>query len=151
MADADVTLVVVDLSKPIEADDLALTDRAKLQGRYILVGNKSDLPRVAEPPEQFLAVSAVTGQGIDSLREKIVPTAAREQESGFITSLRHERLLRESVEALQQAGKAAELGIPHEMLLLDLYAALRPIDAITGATTADDILNRIFSTFCIGK
>ena len=43
------------------------------------------------------------------------------------------------------------LGIPHEMLLLDLYAALRPIDAITGATTADDILNRIFSTFCIGK
>ena len=41
--------------------------------------------------------------------------------------------------------------IPHEMLLLDLYAALRPIDAITGATTADDILNRIFSTFCIGK
>jgi len=151
MADADVTLVVVDLSKPIEADDLALTDRAKLQGRYILVGNKSDLPRVAEPPEEFVAVSAVTGQGIDSLREKIVPAAAREQESGFITSLRHERLLRESVEALQQAGKAAELGIPHEMLLLDLYAALRPIDAITGATTADDILNRIFSTFCIGK
>jgi tRNA modification GTPase len=44
-----------------------------------------------------------------------------------------------------------EFGIPHEMLLLDLYAALGPIDAITGATTADDILNRIFSTFCIGK
>jgi len=41
--------------------------------------------------------------------------------------------------------------IPHEMVLLDLYAALRPVDAITGATTADDILNRIFSTFCIGK
>jgi len=151
MADADVTLVVVDLSKPIEADDLALTDRAKLQGRYILVGNKSDLPRVAEPSEEFVAVSAVSGHGIEGLRQKIVPAAAHEQESGFITSLRHERLLRESVEALQQAGKAAELGIPHEMLLLDLYAALRPIDAITGATTADDILNRIFSTFCIGK
>jgi tRNA modification GTPase len=44
-----------------------------------------------------------------------------------------------------------ESAIPHEMLLLDLYVALRPIDAITGATTADDILNRIFSTFCIGK
>ena len=49
------------------------------------------------------------------------------------------------------AGRAVEYSIPHEMLLLDLYAALRPIDAITGATTADDILNRIFSTFCIGK
>jgi tRNA modification GTPase len=59
--------------------------------------------------------------------------------------------LRESGEALEQARIAAGLGIPHEMLLLDLYSALRPIDAITGATTADDILNRIFSTFCIGK
>ena len=74
-----------------------------------------------------------------------------EQEGGFITSLRHERLLRESVEYLEKAKDAAAAGIPHEMLLLDLYAALRPIDAITGATTADDILNRIFSTFCIGK
>jgi len=60
-------------------------------------------------------------------------------------------LLRESVEYLEKAKDAAAAGIPHEMLLLDLYAALRPIDAITGATTADDILNRIFSTFCIGK
>ena len=151
MADADLTLVVVDLSQSIQPEDLVLLDRAKRQGRYILTGNKSDLPRGAEPPEEFVAVSAVTGEGIDRLRDKIAPAAARDQESGFITSIRHERLLRESIEALQQARKAVEFGIPHEMLLLDLYAALRPIDAITGATTADDILNRIFSTFCIGK
>jgi tRNA modification GTPase len=151
MADAGITLVVIDLSAPVQLDDLALIDRAKAQGRYILVGNKSDLPRAAQPPEDFLPVSAITGHGIGRLRDRIVPAAAREQESGFITSLRHEQLLRESVEALQQARQAAEFGIPHEMLLLDLYAALRPIDAITGATTADDILNRIFSTFCIGK
>jgi len=60
-------------------------------------------------------------------------------------------LLRESLEYLDKAGVAVRERIPHEMLLLDLYSALRPIDAITGATTADDILNRIFSTFCIGK
>src|SRR5262249_3541219 len=151
MADADITLVVMDLSEPVQPDDVALLSPAKRQGRYGLVGNKPDLPRVAEPAEEFAAVSAVTGEGIAALREKIAPAAAREQESGFITSIRHEQLLHESLEALQQAVKAAELGIPHEMLLLDLYAALRPIDAITGATTADDILNRIFSTFCIGK
>ena len=151
MADAGVTLVVLDLSEAVHADDLALIERAKSQGRYILVGNKSDLPRRADPSEPFAAVSAITGQGLDELRDQIAPAAAREQDSGFITSIRHEQLLRESIEALQQARKAAELGIPHEMLLLDLYAALRPIDAITGATTADDILNRIFSTFCIGK
>jgi tRNA modification GTPase len=151
MADADLTLVVVDLSQAIEPGDLALIDRAKQQGRYILVGNKSDLPRAADVSDDLLAVSAVTGEGVDSLREKIAPTGAREQDSGFITSVRHQQLLRESIEALEQARKAVEFGIPHEMLLLDLYAALGPIDAITGATTADDILNRIFSTFCIGK
>jgi tRNA modification GTPase len=151
MADADLTLVVVDLSLAIEPGDLALIDRAKQQGRYILVGNKSDLPCVAEVSEDLLAVSAVTGEGIDRLRERIAPTGAREQDFGFITSTRHQQLLRESIEALEQARKAVEFGIPHEMLLLDLYAALRPIDAITGATTADDILNRIFSAFCIGK
>ena len=81
----------------------------------------------------------------------VAPQGRLEQEGGFITSLRHEQLLQESGEALAQARTATSVGIPHEMLLLDLYAALRPIDAITGATTADDILNRIFSTFCIGK
>ena len=149
MADADLTLVVYDLSQPIAPEDIALLEHAKQQGRYILVGNKSDI--ASQPLEETLPVSALTGEGIDQLRERIAPAAAREQDSGFITSIRHEQLLHESLEALAQARKATEFGIPHEMLLLDLYAALRPIDAITGATTADDILNRIFSTFCIGK
>jgi tRNA modification GTPase len=151
MADADVTLVVFDLSAPMTGEDTALLDRAKGQGRYVLIGNKADLAKVAAMPEDHVAVSAITGQGIDDLRREIAPAAAREQESGFITSIRHEQLLRESAEALKQARAAIQFGIPHEMLLLDLYAALHPIDAITGATTADDILNRIFSTFCIGK
>jgi tRNA modification GTPase len=119
-----------------------------------LVANKSDLAPQAGVPNS-LAVSALTGAGIEELRraivETIAPSGRLEQEGGFITSLRHEQLLRESGEALAQARTATSVGIPHEMLLLDLYAALRPIDAITGATTADDILNRIFSTFCIGK
>jgi tRNA modification GTPase len=144
MADADVTLVVVDLSAPVEEQDRKLMARAKL-----VVGNKSDLPRRAEISGPLIEVSALTGEGIDSLRASIAPQ--REQESGFITSLRHEQLLRESFDYLERAGVAVAEHIPHEMLLLDLYSALRPIDAITGATTADDILNRIFSTFCIGK
>jgi tRNA modification GTPase len=151
MVDADLTLVVIDLAQPIHADDEELIRRAAKHGRYVLVGNKSDLPQVAQTAEDFIAVSAVTGEGIETLRHRIAPAASGEHESGFITSIRHEQLLRESVEALRQARTAAEFGIPHEMLLLDLYAALRPIDGITGATTADDILNRIFSTFCIGK
>jgi tRNA modification GTPase len=52
---------------------------------------------------------------------------------------------------LDAAQSAVHNQVPHEMLLLDLYNVLRPLDEITGATTTDDILNLIFSTFCIGK
>jgi tRNA modification GTPase len=154
MADADLTLVVVDLSAPLAPDDFALIERAGAQGRALVAGNKSDLPRRAKGAAELLEVSALTGQGIDELRRAVIDRVAGggiEQETGFVTSLRHERLLRESLEYLEKARDATEAGIPHEMLLIDLYSALRPIDAITGATTADDILNRIFSTFCIGK
>ena len=148
MADADLTLVVVDGSRPLDADDQALIDR----GRCLVVRNKADLGLKQTEP---YATSAVTGQGISELRqailEHIAPKGAFEQETGFITSLRHEQLLHESAGYLEKAQAAVAANIPHEMLLLDLYTALRAIDAITGATTADDILNRIFSTFCIGK
>jgi tRNA modification GTPase len=150
MADADLTLVVVDVSQSLDSQDRELIERAR--GKRLVAGNKCDLG-VANA--EALPVSALTGEGIGDLRRAILDTLAPrgriEQEGGFITSLRHEQLLRESREALNQARNATMLGIPHEMLLLDLYAALRPLDAITGATTADDILNRIFSTFCIGK
>jgi len=154
MADADLTIVVVDLSSALEAQDRELMERAKSQGRALVVGNKSDLA-VQAAPEEVIVVSALTGAGIESLRdaifEAIAPGGAAEQETGFITSLRHEQLLRESLGYLVKTREAVADNIPHEMLLLDLYGALRPIDAITGATTADDILNRIFATFCIGK
>jgi len=155
MADADLTVVVLDLSAPPEIDDRTLLDRVRLQGRHVVVGNKSDLPREYDLEAGRLAVSARTGEGIEALREAIAQVIgagdASLAESGFITSLRHEKLLRESLEALENARNAVGFSLPHEMLLLDLYAALRPMDAISGATTADDILNRIFSTFCIGK
>ena len=115
------------------------------------MGNKCDLPRRAANTRPLIEVSALTGEGIETLRREIVGAPITEQQTGFITSVRHERLLRESLTFLEKAREAAAAAIPHEMLLLDLYAALGPIDSITGATTADDILNRIFTTFCIGK
>jgi tRNA modification GTPase len=154
MADADLTLVVVDASQVLTQEDEALISRAREQGKALVAANKSDLAQHLKI-QDGMSVSALTGAGIEELRNAIVnmvvPEGRLEQDGGFITSLRHEQLLRESGEALAQARTATSIGIPHEMLLLDLYAALRPIDAITGATTADDILNRIFSTFCIGK
>jgi tRNA modification GTPase len=152
MADADLTLVVIDLSAPVEEGDRDLIARARSQGRHLLVGNKCDLPRRAELEDEFSAVSALTGEGIEQLRRSVRQAVSpAQQEPGFITGMRHEMLLKTALAALDNAQAAVARRIPHEMLLLDLYRALESLDGLTGATTADDILNRIFSTFCIGK
>ena len=156
LADSDILLAIVDLSQPLEDTDRELLSRARQSGRHtLLVGNKCDLPPQAQVSEPLLRVSAETGEGLDELRRQIyehaLPQNAGAHETGFITSIRHEKLLREAETYLKKAQGAVRDAIPHEMLLLDLYAALQPIDGITGATTMDDILRNIFSTFCIGK
>jgi tRNA modification GTPase len=100
--------------------------------------------------------SAITGEGINELRAAILEQVAGhsvrgEQETGFLTNIRHQRLVEESLSSIEAARHAVKRNIPHEMIMLDLYGALRPLDAITGETTTDDILNLIFSSFCIGK
>jgi tRNA modification GTPase len=74
-----------------------------------------------------------------------------EAETGMLTNLRQAEAVNSALAGLAAAERAAGEDIPHEMLLLDLYEALRGLDSLTGETTADDILNKIFSSFCIGK
>lgn len=159
LADADLILVVLDLTQQISEDDYELLNHARGR-RAVIVKNKSDLP----PPESLPGIksdlpqvqtSATTGDGIADLRNEILRhirgDTATQTETGFLTSVRHQSLANNSLAALDSAAAAVKNHIPHEMLLLDLYGALRPLDEITGATTTDDILNLIFSTFCIGK
>ena len=91
------------------------------------------------------------GGAIAEILRHIGGDSGSQSESGFLTNVRHQGLVRDSLTTLDAATHAVAARVPHEMLLLDLYNALRPLDAITGATTTDDILNLIFSTFCIGK
>ena len=156
LADSDIILAILDLSESLDETDHELLARAQQSGRRtLLVGNKCDLPGQARLTEPFVRVSAETGEGLDELRRQIyehaLPQGEAAQQSGFITSIRHEKLLRDAEAFLKKAQQAVREKIPHEMLLLDLYGALEPIDAITGATTLEDILRNIFSTFCIGK
>ncbi len=155
MADADLTIVVVDGTSVSGKDDESLKASAASQGRSLIVRNKSDLPGFQECDGE-LSVSALSGEGITGLRrmvlELLIPERAGNLDGGaFITSLRQERLLSDACAGLDRA-KVAILGdLPHELILLDLYCALEPLDAITGRTTANYILNQIFSSFCIGK
>ena len=154
MADADLTIVVLDSSTPRSAEDAALILKARNQGKYVIVANKADLPP-AWPVGGEMPVSASTGQGVEQLREHILnrltPHGNLHPEDGFITNSRHAGLLRQLLNALEKTRVTVEASLPHELILVDLYEALQPFNSLAGSTTADDILHRIFSTFCIGK
>jgi tRNA modification GTPase len=164
LAEADMVLVVLDASHPA-ADgearerDAELVDLAS-QRLAVVAQNKIDIANAAAPLPAALTLpaiqtSALTGQGIAELRAEVLRLlggdSGAQQESGFLTNVRQQKLVEDAIAALDQAAGAVPLKTPHEMVLLDLYSALRPLDDITGATTADDILNLIFSSFCIGK
>ena len=157
LADADLVLVVMDASAALGPEDKELLKQIANRSA-IVVQNKADLSKSVgqeDPMLNSIRTSALTGEGIPELRAAIrqhmTGDSAANTESGFLTSARHQSLVRDSLAGLDRAEIAVQNKIPHEMVLLDLYSALRPLDEITGATTNDDILNLIFSRFCIGK
>jgi len=163
LADAALVVIVLDATEPLNDEERALL--ALVQGRAALaVLNKSDLVTDGEPLQRaddlalfaeipLLPTSALTGEGIPALRQRILAlaTGGASSEPGMLTSLRHHQAVSTALAALGDATQANASAIPHEMILLDLYRALWALDSLTGQTTPDDILNLIFSTFCIGK
>jgi tRNA modification GTPase len=168
VADSDLRLLVLDASQAWNPEDAALCARLAPLGALLVALNKSDLDRrVTEaelrerlatpeaPDVRAVSTSALTGDGISELRTKLLEIAAPARDvcanDALITNLRHQQLIRDSLAALTRARQAAAEHVHHEMLLLDLYDALQALDAVTGATTVDDVLGVIFSTFCVGK
>ena len=157
LADAAVVLVVLDATQPLNEEEHRLLEA--VEGRPAIVAiNKSDLETPAPIPHDTaqtpgLKTSAITGEGIPALRERIlaIVTGGAAAETGMLTSIRHHQTIETALSALTDAATANAGSIPHEMILLDLYRALWALDSLTGQTTSDDILNLIFSTFCIGK
>lgn len=171
IADSDLRLVVVDASQPWSEEDSRLLEKVRPLGALLVALNKSDLTPHASMSSvrdllargagesitviDAVSTSALTGDGLPQLREKILSLAAPARDLGsddaFITNLRHQQLIKDSLAALGRARNSTEQRVPHEMVLLDLYEALRALDTLTGATHVDDLLDIIFSTFCVGK
>ena len=162
LADAALVLIVLDATEQLNDEERRLL--AAVEGRSALVAlNKCDLkpaaratgtaPALEIPGPTALYTSALTGEGIAALRERIVAlaTGGAAAEPGMVTNLRQHQAIATALSALADAARANASSIPHEMILLDLYRALWALDSLTGQTTPDDILNIIFSSFCIGK
>jgi tRNA modification GTPase len=157
--DADLQLVVIDGSAPLCEDDDRLIGQAST-GKHVIAINKADLPvrvRQAEMSAETkcVALSAKTGEGIEELRaairSQLVAGGAESADGVIVTNLRHQAALDRARESLAQAKASADVGMANELIAVDIRAAADALGEITGVITTDEILEQIFSTFCIGK
>ena len=162
---ADLLLIVLDGSAPLMEEDQALLQESggKDDQKRLVIGNKTDLPRRIDPtfcrsdePDRALVeISAKTGEGLDELRDQIRALLLRPEfetrETVLVTHLRHQAALQRTLEALSATLGSVEAGAAGECVAMDLRSGIDALGEITGAVTTDDILDRIFSEFCIGK
>lgn len=156
---ADLVLFVVDSSASFSGEDQAILEAIGSKSA-IVVRNKSDLPSCCQLPAGLrapaVAISTVTGSGIAALRDAIHASfmhgkAIDGREFVAVSHARHRDALLKSQEALLRFCANLRAGVNMELLPIDLRDALDAVGEVTGETTADDVLDRIFSSFCIGK
>lgn len=158
LSDADLAFAVLDGSRPLDNEDTQVLASAK-KTHHLIIVNKSDLWQVADLASlngsDRIHVSAKTGEGVGQLREAVRKFLASERtdlaDDVILTNTRQNATIVKAVKAVQSAIAALVQNIPHEMVLLDLYAAVSALGEMTGEVVTEDILDRIFSTFCVGK
>jgi len=160
ITEADLVIAVIEANSNITSEEIDQLDRFPIS---ILVINKCDLGlTVSEETIDTLSAkyplihtSALTGQGIEELKlaiqRQITGESQTSVESAIITNERHYSALEQTIEALRQARADLTAGFTEEVALANLHRALRSLGLITGETLIADLINQIFSTFCIGK
>lgn len=156
MKEADLTLLVIDGSEELHETDRALMERCK-GVQAVIVLNKNDLPPGVSS-DRFtgrltVRISALKKSGIEELKRVMKDVSLKERrgdETALVTNVRHVRALKEAKTAVASFLHGLT-ELPPELLSVDLREALEAIGEITGDTTTDEILDRIFSDFCIGK
>ncbi len=167
MIDADLVVVMLDASEPITDEDHQILDSVK-ELNFIVALNKIDKPpskdidgliagehaKLGTLRPKITPLSAKTGDGLDELREAIIKPFAPEDitTGGFlVTDARHHDLLLRTKDEIGNSLTQLNEKMSEEIVLIGLHNALRYLGEITGETTTEDMLTRIFSTFCIGK
>ena len=159
---AELLLMMFDASQPLNDADLELLKTAQ-SSKAILILNKMDLPVVTSPtallahcPKKRVVETAIPeGKGLDKLKvtvsEELLGGELVIGESPIVTNARHQEALRRANEGLNYAIESLENGMPPDLIAVDLRIGLDGLGDIVGKTTTEDILDRIFSQFCVGK
>ncbi len=154
--EADLVLFVYDSSRSFDSEDNEIYELIKNK-KHLIIANKKDLPEFSNKlpfaGEDILKISTHTGEGIEQLKEKIKETACSfsNEDTEFITNKRQQECLIKCRESLENALDAAQRNELQDLISIDLKSALLFLDEITGEVITDDILENIFSHFCIGK
>lgn len=159
---ADAVIIVLDGSEKLTWEDHEIIKRNRC-GNCLLIINKSDLPHILNVTELYdllpgvkpLWISARYGEGISALKERIYSSISGNTDNNrseiMITNLRHRIALERTVSLLSSAGENILKDISPEFVSLDLRESLESLGEIVGETINEDVLDRIFSNFCIGK
>jgi tRNA modification GTPase len=163
LANADVVIIILDGSKPITYEDEEIIQKNK-NGNILIAINKTDLPPAWEtrtiagllPQEgKILNISAKFGTGLEELKNIIVDSCDCENSidagSAMITNMRHKMVLEKALTNILTAKNNILNSMSPEFAAFDLREALDNLDEITGRKINDEILDKIFSSFCIGK
>jgi tRNA modification GTPase len=164
---ASLVLAVVDGSLPPNDEDKRLASQAahghddpRGDSGHLVVVNKGDLARAWDLDElglrrsEAVEISVLTGAGLDELRRRMVAALTNEEElrdAPRISNVRHVALVEQALSSLERAASAIAAGATEELVAIDVAAARRSLEEITGRRSAEDVLRRIFERFCIGK
>jgi len=162
LAGADIVIFMIDCSCPLSARDEEIRDTIR-DKRTVIVANKTDLPRMLDMDdagkrfggEDILEVSVLKGEGLekveDAIAEKLFKGTGGIPEGPVVTNLRHKKILEAAGESIERGIEVTGENYNGELLASDLKEAVHQLGLIIGESIEDDILDRIFSEFCIGK
>ena len=150
---SDLVLVVVDGSQPLDQQDDDILNQT-IDSKRLIASNKCDLGRLTT--EEHVPVSARTGDGLNALRQRLIDALDVEpaRDRPAISNLRHIKLVEHAQAALTRARDSIAIegrSLPEEFVLADLQQAQAALDEVSGRRASGDLLNHIFSRFCIGK
>ncbi len=154
--EAELVITVLDGSQPLSPEDGELIRAAREAKRGLLVLSKCDLPQVLPLPEEglpALRVSALTGEGLDRLRrtvEELFPLPAVPA-GEILTNARQADAVGRAIEAMAAAREAMDAGRTADIVLTETEAAMSALGELDGRTVREDVTERIFSRFCVGK